>query len=57
MTDRQELTCPKTGKQIDRKWIGKWSDSLYLAFCDCGKVHELVRTAHGEGLKGGPNER
>jgi hypothetical protein len=43
MTEREELTCPKTGEPIDRKWIGKWSDTLYLAFCDCGEVHELVR--------------
>jgi hypothetical protein len=43
MTEREELTCPKTGEPIDRKWIGKLSDTLYLAFCDCGEVHELVR--------------
>jgi len=40
--DGKILTCPKDGRPIDQKWIGKWSDNLYLAFCHCGKVHELV---------------
>jgi hypothetical protein len=49
MTEREELTCPKTGEPIDRKWIGKFSNTLYLAFCDCGEVHELV-SDNGESM-------
>lgn len=38
----EELICPKDGRPIDQKWIGKWSDKLWLAYCHCGRVHELV---------------
>jgi hypothetical protein len=42
MTDTEELRCPRDGRPIDRKYIGKWDDKTYLAFCHCGYVHELV---------------
>lgn len=54
MNDRkaqQELTCPRTGKPLDMKWISKWSDQLWLAHCDCGSVHELV-PAHEQNAEG-----
>ena len=38
----EPLRCPTDGRPIDQKWIGKWSDTLWLAYCHCGKVHELV---------------
>lgn len=42
MPDKEDLVCPKTGKPLDLRWVSKWSDRLYLVFCDCGKVHEFV---------------
>lgn len=46
MDDMQSkpLICPKDGQPIDQKYIGKWSDQLWLAYCHCGKVHELEPT-------------
>jgi hypothetical protein len=38
------LRCPSDGRPIDTKWVGKWSECLFLAFCHCGKIHELVMT-------------
>lgn len=42
MTEAKDFVCPKTGKPLDLKWTSKWSERLYLVFCDCGYVHEFV---------------
>ncbi len=38
----EELTCPKDGRPMDLKWVSKWDEKLWLHFCHCGRVHELV---------------
>lgn len=35
------LICPRNGQPIDMKYISKWSETKFLAFCTCGYVHEL----------------
>jgi hypothetical protein len=41
-TEKEPLCCPRDGRPIDTKYIGKFSDDLWVAFCHCGYGHELV---------------
>jgi hypothetical protein len=45
LSERDDITCPKTGERIplDKFSVSKWSDQLYLVHCPaCRVLHEFT---------------